>query len=487
MSHSQQPTPVFHYVYSGRQGSVELQSAFYAQVQLSVSKGFLLSILIALLTFSVSAQSQTSVQVQSATPSTCPDLTPYYPAETALNDWLAIEEELQPLMQQCLENTEYFALLGAAQLNNGNIGAALETLERSLLLEPRNGAAQIDYAQALFVQGQLFSALALNEQLLLREDLPEDLQPVLQERQDNWQAMTRQTGFQADILVGYDSNLNGAPTPDQITLTLSGESINLPLGPDFRPVEGPYLNLRLSGRHRQLTPDHQHNLLVELRGRVSEDTASDLLQLDTRYAYIKPGREHSWQVNAGLGHLMFGGSPLYTATEVSFRYMPESERNCRPYLTAATQYQLYHNQSKLNAIESKAGGGYNCPVMNRLGNQQVNLELSLLSNLPIKSGRPGSSRYGWQVNLDWQLELPHGVLSSQINHTQLDDKKGYSTLLADGAARWISRSYVLLQYRQPWRENTTLLVNLYHQEQRSNIELFRSNDSTVELGLSIAF
>ena len=113
-------------------------------------------------------------------------------------------------MTQCLRSTEYFALRGAAQLNSGMVAESLDSLERALLLDPDNGAAQIDYAEALFQQGQLFSALALNEQILDRGDLPANLQPALAARQQTWQSMTQQTSFQADLLAGYDTNLNGA-------------------------------------------------------------------------------------------------------------------------------------------------------------------------------------------------------------------------------------------------------------------------------------
>lgn len=423
---------------------------------------------------------------------TCPDLTalqqqnPQTPAE-----WAQIEQQLEPLLPRCLQSTEYFALRGAAQMNMGRLDRALESLERALLLNPDNGGAQVDYAQALYLQGQLFSALDLNRQLLARDDLPTGLESVLTEREQNWRGMTRQSSLQADMLVGYDNNLNGAPEPGQITLTLSGEPVVLPLNPEFRPNSGPYLNLRLGGRYRQLAPEHQHNVLVELRGRVSEDQDSDLVQLDTRYAFIKPGNERSWQVNAGMSHLMFGGSPLYTATEAGGRLLPDASLGvCRPQFSATAQHQLFHNQSRLNAVESKVGAGVTCPLFNRLGQQQLIAEVSALNNSPVRRGRPGGSRRGWQLNVDWQWQLLRGVLLTQLNHTETDDKRGYSPILADGAQREIKRSYVLFQYRQPLlpgNADTTLLFNVYHQKQRSNLELFRSSDSTVEIGISHRF
>ncbi|OFE13346.1 hypothetical protein PHACT_09495 [Pseudohongiella acticola] len=423
---------------------------------------------------------------------TCPDLSPLIQQNPQISeDWMRIQGQLEPLLSRCLQSTEYFALRGAAQLNTGRLDRALESLERALLLNPDNGGAQVDYAQALYLQGQLFSAIDLNRQLLARNDLPPGLQPLLQDRERVWRGMTRQTSVQADMLVGYDNNLNGAPEPGQITLTLSGEPVVLPLNPEFRPQSGPYLNLRVGGRYRQLAPEHQHNVLVELRGRVSEDQASDLLQLDTRYAFIKPGNERSWQVSTGMSHLLFGGSPLYTATEAGGRYMPDARLGaCRPQVSATAQYQLFHGQSRLNAFESRAGVGLTCALSTSLGAQQVVADISALNNSPVRSGRPGGSRQGWQLNVDWQWQLPRGVLLTQVNHTETADKRGYSAILADGARRDIKRSYVLFQYRQPLsrtRPDTSLLFNVYHQKQRSNLELFRSSDSTVEIGISHRF
>ena len=413
----------------------------------------------------------------------CPDLTPFYPGDNP--DWSSLSLQLISLMPECLESPEYFALLGAAQLNSGDVAESLETLERALLLEPDNGAAQIDYAQALYLQGQLFSALELNSRLLRRDDLPANLQPLLQDRQQSWQALTRQGSIRLDLLAGYDNNLNSAPDPGQITLTLSGEPVLLALNPEFRPLSGPYMNFRLGGRYRQLAPGYQHNWLLETRGRVSEDTKSDLLQVDSRYAFIRPDPQHSWQLTGGISHLLFGGSSLYTATEISSVYQPQAGANCRPYFIVAAQHQLFHDQSRLNALESKATAGTNCPYSSSLGAQQLGLEVGLLNNAALKAGRPGGDRNGWQTNVNWQLRLRNSQLRSQLSYTRQTDTDGYSPLLENGAERWLERSYVFVQFRQPLSYRATLLINLFHQRQRSNIELFDTTDSTFEIGVSL--
>lgn len=415
----------------------------------------------------------------------CPDLSGFYP--DADTDWRALSQRLTPLFEDCLESSEFFALYGAAQLNSGNVAEASESLERALLLEPENGAAQIEYAQALYLQGQLFSALELNASLLDREDLPADIQAVVQNRQRTWRALTSERSAQLDVLAGYDSNLNGAPDPSQITLTLSGLPIQLDLNEEFRPQSGPYGNFRLAGAYRRLTPEHQHSWQADVRGRVSEDTQSDLLQLGGRYSFLRPSRSHSWQLDAGVNHLQFGGSSLYTASDVRARYQPVSEGRCSTYYGLAVQQQLFPGQNHLNALESRASGGMNCPLSNRFGDQLLSAEIGLLANTAIESGRPGGDRDGWQLNLNWQISLPIGEFRSQLSHTQLRDSAGYTPLLQDNAKRWLRRSYVLLQYRRALRDDLTLMANYFYQDQHSNLDLFQSIDSTFEIGLSLTF
>lgn len=418
----------------------------------------------------------------------CPDLSDYYPGQQP--NWPEVEQRLLAILNQCLESTEYFSLLGAAQLNSGLIAEAAESLERAILLDPNNGGAQIDYSQTLYESGQLFSALDLNAQLLAREDLPSNLQELLLFREENWRAQTQQLGFQLDVLAGYDSNLNGAPTPDQITLTLSGESVILPLNPDFETISGPYMSFRLGGRFRQLAPEHQTNWTTQVNGRFSEDSDSDLLQIDSRYAFIKPGSQRSWQLDAGVSNLFFGGDALYTALEGRARYQARTATRCQPYYGLALQQQLFHDQSNLNALESKLSAGVNCPIGNSNINQSVTAEISGLLNKAANSGRPGGDRAGWQARIEWQYATEIGLFLAQLNHTSIDDRDGYSPLIASGAERWLERSYILLQYRKPvsvFGRNTTLLTNIYHQDQRSNIELFRTVDTTFEVGLSLSF
>ncbi len=418
--------------------------------------------------------------------SSCPDLSPFY-GQGENTDWLQVSNRLEPLQQLCLNNAEYYALYGAAELNQGNAPEAAELLERALLLDPDNGSAQIDYSQALFVQGQLFTALEINEQLIGRQDLPSDLRPGLEERQQFWESFTRDRDSSFDLLAGYDNNLNSAPDSSLINLTLSGETIPLELSSEFQATSGPYLNFRLGSRFRQLAPLHQHNWLLDMRGRFSEDTDSDLLQLDGRYTFIRPSRNHSWQLNGGVSHLLFGGSSLFTLGNLSAIYQPPVTATCRPFLGFALQNQIFSTQKELNAIEGKISGGLNCPLQLGENSHQISAEIGALQNNAADSERPGEDRDGWQLNFAWQFRALGGDVITQLSYTELNDDEGYSPLLANGAKRWLRRSYGLVQYRRPLRSNLVLIANLFHQDQDSNLELFTSLDTTFEIGISYAW
>ena len=81
-----------------------------------------------------------------------------------------------------------------------------------------------------------------------------------------------------------------------------------------------------------------------------------------------------------------------------------------------------------------------------------------------------------------------GLIAAQLDHTTLEDRRGYSQLLAENARRRISRNSVLVQYRRRLgASGTDLLINFYHQDQGSSLSLFRTEDTSLEMGLSWRF
>ena len=423
----------------------------------------------------------------------CPALTAFYPENLNVKDsqsaWEVISIQLSEIFSGCLESSEYFALLGAAQLNTGRLPEAIESLERALLLDPDNGAALIDYADALLSDGQLFAAIEVNGMVLEREDVPQTLLPRIRQRQREWAALVRQTNWQLDLLGGFDSNLNGAPDEELIALTLSGEPILLALNETFRAEQGPLLNARLIARHRRLAPGSQQSFLGQIRGRLSEDSASDVVQLAGRYNKLVSSGSSSRQWGAGINHLSFSGRPLFTGTDARYRFQFGGVGKCQPYVGSALQHQIWHEQRRLDGVELKASFGASCPLTGS-AERRINIEGSALFNAELNDDRLGGNREGWQLLAEWQTAVRRGVLSAQITHTRLLDSRGFSPFLANNARRDVERSAFLIQYREAinwFGEDTQLLVNLFHQDQNSNLGLFETEDTSFEIGVSWRF
>lgn len=418
--------------------------------------------------------------------SDCPDLSEYYPED----DWASVESELEPIFDLCLTNSEYFALIGAAQLNMGELDSALESLERALLLDPANGAALIDFGEALYEDGQLFSAIEVISQVLAREDLPEQLADPLTERRQSWVQLTRQTRWQVDLGAGYDNNLNGAPNSTQIALTLSGEPILLSLNKEYRSASGRFVNAGVAAQHSRLAPELQHTFYAQVRGRFSENKSSDVAQFSGRYSLLSGDRRRSELLSLGLSHLTYAEKALFTGTDVSGLFQLDVRvAGCNPYVNVGVQHQVWHTQRLLDGVEGKVGLGALCRPGTQ-NSQAVSVEINAINNVGRKSNRLGGDRVGWQALGRWQQTLGPGLVNAQVEVGTLLDDAGYSQLLDNNSRRRVSRGSVLLQYRHPQRIlgfDTDVIVSLFHQERESNLELFDTSDTSFELGLSLKF
>ena len=308
----------------------------------------------------------------------CPDLSGYYPDID--EEWGSVEQALAPLLSQCSDSSEYFALLGTAQLRVSDLARALESLELALLLDPENGAALVDYAEVLFQQGQVLAALEINQQLLSRDDLPVGLEDSLRDRQRRWRRLTNQTTFEASVLGGYDDNLNSAPMAQELALTLSGESVLLQVSPEFQPASGAYLNLALGGTNSAVWTETATRFSGQVRGRFSGNRKYDLVQASTRFALAQRADETRWNVELGFDHLVYGANSLFSSADLRASYLVAAGEVCRAYPRVAVQYQVYHGQSWLSGLEGKLGLGLDCNLSGQGSINRVGVEASGLHN-----------------------------------------------------------------------------------------------------------
>ncbi len=418
----------------------------------------------------------------------CQDFSDFYRAID--DEFQLVESQLLPLLEECSENSEYFALLGTVQLRSGDFFAALENLERALLLNPDNGSALVDYAEVLFQQGQVPSAVEINAQLLSREDLPADLAQAIADRQRRWRGLMSETSSILGVSVGYDNNLNSAPMGRQLALTLSGQSVVLDVSPEFLAAGGTYANLAAGIARTSAGRDISSRVSGQVRGRFGENSSYEVLQASSQFAFAQSGDNPRWNAALGFDHLNYGGNDIFSSSTIRASYAARQGKACGIYPRLAIQYQLFHTQESLSGIESSLGVGVDCRLPLGKTVNRLAVEVSALTNRALKSSRLGQDRNGWQVNLAWRRQIGPGQASAQYSFTDLNDDEGYSPIFDDGARRHESLSSVYLQYAVPTRRlgaAAQIVTSVSYYNQDSTVGLFRTQGANVEIGINWGF
>ena len=418
--------------------------------------------------------------------SACPDLAYYY--DILEKDPQLAESELARVLDQCMDSSEYFSLLGAAQVGTGNLFQALENLELALLINPDNGSALVDYAEVLYRQGDVGSALELNNELLSRADLPQGLKDSLFLRQRRWGRIRIQRNLTLGGVVGYDHNLNSAPLSDQLALTLSGNSVTLEVSPEYQAQEGPYTKLVAGAGFRRVGPVISSQVSGQVRG-VQEKSQHELLQASAQM-FLRTSDTPWWDLVLGFDHVTYGQNTIFSSSTVMGRYIHRQSESCVIYPKVAIQYQYFHAQRLLSGVEKSLGAGADCNLRIGDSTSRFGIELSAITNQETSSGRLGDDREGWRLNLVWRQQLGIGQILAQFVRTGLNDKEGYSPIFDSGEKRQETLSSSFIQYSRPFAgfgPTAQFYANLSYHGQNSTIDLFKTRGFAAEVGINWGF
>lgn len=424
----------------------------------------------------------------SASAISCPDLSTFYRLLDEAPS--SLEAQLSSLLEQCSQSSEYFALLGAAQLATGDLFQALENLELALLINPDNGAAIVDYAEILFRQGQVLSAIEINEQLIGRENLPEGLRAALNARQSRWSSSRIRTNFSLAGFVGFDDNLNSAPISDQLSLTLSGKSVTLDVSPEYQATGGGFSRLVTNASYRRIGQAVNSRLSGQVSARFAEDSSYELVQASAQAGVAQASDQPRWDSVIGLDHVVFGGNTIYSSATTRARFIVKQTDSCGFYPRFAAQYQYFHTQRSLSGLETALGLGMDCNFFAGNRSNRLALEVTSLKNRATEANRLGRDRDGWRLNLIWTRPVGEGELLGQYVLTRLEDEEGYSPLFDRGAKRKESLNSVFLQYMRPLSSlsrTAQFFANLSYHSQDSTINLFKTRGTSLEIGINWGF
>ena len=398
--------------------------------------------------------------------------------------WQALEVQLVGYQKPCLRNAEYFALLGAAYLQQGKLKRANEALERALLIDPSNGAAMLDYAESLYLSGDLFAAIDLNAQLLGLEGLVPEIEALVNARNQRWIEALTESEWRVSTDVGWDTNLNGGTSSRVIPISIASEYAELLVAEKSRPFSGSYSRTELAYQQLVRAKEKNHQIDFALTSRNSSDRGSDFKSIGLTYTSLVPAsRTDSHFFGAALSAHQYGEYDLNNRLEL-FAGVAEQEA----YGAAQKRVSLYAEARADGSVEpiSELRAFYS---KERLvaSNWGFSLASYLGYDLDSRNVQAGGARLGAGATARLSWLLSPIVLSADLGLDGWMDRKTYSQLFEPNEPRRTARVFTSIEAVYPLSSALELRSRLAYQVQYSNLPLFRSKDASWDLGLLYRF
>jgi len=400
--------------------------------------------------------------------------------------------ELEPLLasaeNRCNNNPLYLAYRGAWFLQTGEAERAAIFLERAIMLQPELYGAQLDYAQALAMTGDLTSAEGLFQQLLGDSALPMGLRQIVS---SGYQAIRKTPQRQAWTFVatlsarrGYDSNLNGAPVADRLTLTLPDGDAILALGDSYRPRSGAasIVDVRMNAI-RDWRGVGQLRLSTSINAREAKFANYNQYEIGATW------HQRGWrdgQLSAGwqTTSMRYEGQKLLEGhrIQLSHDWPLPTQRACRIRGGLEGEVRNYPSSPTLNGYYQGAASYLGCAF----GPGVVGVHFRTGLDKARDIVRPGADQRRHEVRLQGVMQFGKSRLEAEGGAIRQLDSSGYSPLLSGGAIRWQERQFARMEWSYPAARSLELFVAADHTRQLSNLALFENRTSSMWLGLRVS-
>ena len=463
--------------------------------------------------------------------SACPSI-PDAPSRTHAQQSPAIfQAQLQKILdrldlvsEQCLDSSRFHAQRGIVLQLMGQPAAAVESLERALLLDPSQAGTQLDYALALRDAGDTLSAQSLLSQISQRQDLPAGLQPLIQ---GELAFLQNQLGgkwehqLKASLVAGVDNNLNNATSDSQLTLTFPAGDVSLQLADASRAQRGSTLMTTLQYQAAHRTNDRVWVLQAELRNRNTRSADTGYQQLDLGAQWLQGPKTASeaasqWQARLGYTNLRFGGVELLHSLRAAWVHQwqmawPGAQSVCRPLAGLEGEARRYPANRLLDgayrglllsltcdtaqtSMSTPARGESGNTLLGHLdaGSPRFSLQLRHGQDGAVNTTRPGGNNTATDLRgaIYGRLQLPNVPTLdwvAEYSQTQQQDSSGYSPLLGNNAVRKSNRQVARLELARQLPANVLggarLFVSAELSQQASNLNAFAAKGRSLNGGL----
>jgi tetratricopeptide (TPR) repeat protein len=387
-------------------------------------------------------------------------------------------------VDQCRWQAEFFAYRGALLLSLGRYEGAAESLERALLLAPEAPGVQLDYAQALAQMGQRSAASALLEGLLQRPDLHPRFRAFLDAERYSLLEPRWVLGLKAMTQLGFESNLNSAPSSGFFTVTAPSGPVFLELQPGDRPKSGPALLSQASASGwRDLGGGQGVGVVADLRGRVSGH-GSGFLQADFsgqrrfgRLNWLENLQAHP-SGRVGLTSLDFGGRPIFQSARTEF-LLDGSAFTCRGRGGGAYERRIFPQSRMTDGDYFGLIAGTHC----YFGEYLLGIQASLGEDRAVERTRAGGNQRRIELGSSVYRRFERLAVNVSAGLFRGQDQKGYSDLLNSGERRWLQRRVIRAEASWPMAESLEWVLSGEWIAQDSNLVLFALESKALYFGV----
>lgn len=411
---------------------------------------------------------------------------------------------LQSLAPACLQRADFYAYQGQLLLQQERFADALVAIERSLLLDSARPGVQLDYVLALSKTGDIDSARALAQQVLIRDDAPPAvraaLEAVLREQRTPSTRLLDPSLWQwrghVLSMLGVDSNINSATSADAINLTLPNGNVSLLLDGSSKPKSG-YALLNA----------------VQFTGQANLDEGLLVVQGDWRERFA-PGnndfgysqqdasvlfRSHApgaWIPRIAISNFSMGGSTLYTGLtgtawrEYSGSTLSNSLSSCSYRAGLEGERRTYAQDSTQNGFYGSVLGTLMCTE----GDNHYQWGLQAGRDWASTANRAGGNQTRIDLKALWERQWHWGRTTTEWVMSDLRDSNPYSDLLG-GITRATLRQNlrISLTKRLNSEEKPNAWGGLYSVtvfevlRHKSNLDLFDVRGESLYTGLRYEF
>lgn len=403
-------------------------------------------------------------------------------------------------------------LEGTQALAEHRYQEARAALAEAVRLEPDFAGAWLDLALATYASGDLVQAEELLDTLQARFVVPAALQEVIFALRQ--QIAARLAPPAADAIwrwqrqltaaAGYDTNANAGLAHGELTLTLPGGALELPVASEVRARADEYAQagMSLAGSRRYDRGTLELNASLQARRNASVrdfDTAE--LRAGAAWTSGEPLPAHGlwgalpgpWQVRGDFVQLRLDGRVLSSTATLGFGHRWVHHR-CHTQWDVDLERRSYPVARNLDATYVWLGGALSCPGGLGAAAREFTVQLRAAKAFArhgsgSEQARPGGDSRHWELTAvqEWAWPGPTGVQALQLlaQWENVHDSDGYSPLLSHDARRRINRGTLGVKWSLPlapaanW--HVVFAVQQFHQD--ANLTAFDLRGRIAQVGL----